>query len=344
MTKYLRKSLEGFVNYPPAPQEGGHILNANEAPSSIIERYGDQISQALISDLHRYPDPLASEVRDKLAAYVGARPEEVLVTSGGDEGIKLVMEALVEPGQVILTHSPSFSMYEISGTIRGARMVKVQDLPGFRIDVEGLIRAAQEEDPALIILCVPNNPTGQALTREEVQRIIESTQAPILLDGAYMEFAQEDLTDLYSDRVLVLRTLSKAFGLAGARLGYLVSSEALIGDITLVKPPYNTTRTSQVLASLALDLVDEVRARVEMIKRERDSLVQALNKIEGVQALESQGNFVLARTKRKDRVRENLAQAGLLLKDYGPGLLEDYFRISVVGPEENAKIEEAFKI
>lgn len=342
MNKYLRQNLQNFQNYHVEKVEENYIANANENPFNFLEKYKEQFAESLLEDINRYPDPLATKVRSLLADYVNARPEEILVGSGGDECIKIVMESYLSKGDKILIHEPSFSMYRMNAKIQEADILEVPDLENFQIDIDGMIKLAKKEKVKLILLCLPNNPTGFGCSREQVEKLIRESQSLIVIDGAYMEFSSEDMTDLYSDRVIVLRTLSKAFGLAGIRTGYLVSSEKNIQDMLKVKPPYNVSRPSQRIAEFALSHREEVLASVEEIKDMREDMYFKLNKIQGLKAFPSQGNFILVKVQDKESIRARLKEESLKIKDYSSGILSQYFRISISTKEVNEKILRAF--
>lgn len=342
MNRYVRKDLATFQNYTVEPLTEKYISNANESPVNIIEKYKEDVMDRLLEDVNRYPDPLATDLRERLAEYVGCSPEEILVGNGADECIKIAIETFCEPTDTIVTTSPTFSMYGLTGKIQGCETIVTQDLENYLQDIDRVIELANTNRAKLIFLCSPNNPTGTLLKQEDLQRVIDQTDSLIVLDEAYVEFAENSLTSMYSDRVIVLRTLSKAFALAGLRVGYAVSGESNILEMRKIKPPYNLNRVSQKLAAFALNKKTEFLKVVEMIKKERQFMFEKLKDM-GVEVYPSQANFLLVKAKDPERVRKRLEEYSIKLKDYkGDALLDGYFRISISTGDVNDLILKAF--
>lgn len=191
---------------------------------------------------YHYPDPFAGELRQALAGYVGCEADEVLVGNGGDEIISLVMNTFLNPGDVLLTHAPTFDIYGLDAEVLGAEVVTVPDLDGYRRDCDGFLEKIKELQPKVTVLCNPNNPTGELLPMSYVEAVLQASENPVVVDEAYLEFSgvPSIITKLSQyDNLIVIRTLSKAFGLAGCRVGYGVAkkrSSTLEPDKTGLQP------------------------------------------------------------------------------------------------------------
>ena len=275
------------------------------------------IGEALLATpLNRYPDPMANALRDAVAARHGVAREAVCVGNGGDELLFNLLFAFGGPGRTLVTCPPDFAEYANFAAMCETPVARVpRDPEDFSIDADALLAAAR--DAALVILTSPNNPTGDLVDHALVRRLIDETGALVLLDEAYVEFAPEgsSLVDWVAacPRLIVLRTLSKAFGLAGLRVGYVVADPAVIAALAAVRQIYS------------VDVLAQAR------------LSAGLSELPGVRAWPSAANFVLVRVPRAAEVRRRLRdEFSVLVRDFSavPGL-EGCLRISVGTREEN---------
>lgn len=334
----VRPDLRDLVPYA-VPYYPGYIkLDANENPydfapevlTKIFQRVGGQT-------FTRYPDPMAVDLRRALARYTGLAPRNILAGNGSDELILTLLLTFGSGGRVIIT-PPTFSMYKIHTRIAGAIPVDVPRLEDFALDVPAIIRAARTADARLVILCSPNNPTGNIVGRDEVEALLSETAGLVLLDEAYAEFAGETCADLVQryPRLVVLRTFSKAFGLAGLRVGYLLSDEAVISELLKVKQPFNLNAFSQLAALTVLEHLSVFEERIRRIIAGRGELYKRLKEVPGVEVFPSRANFLLFRTPLPARsVYEGLLEHRVLIRNVeGPGL-ERCLRVNVGTPAEN---------
>ena len=277
-TEWLRKTIADFDPYFVAPIAEKHVINANENYLNVLTIPGvkEELIQAL--DTFRpqiYPKPMSDDIREALADYIGAKPENFIVGNGGDEMITYLLGTFLDPGDQILIHSPTFDMYELGAETLGASAIKVKDLPGYRRDQKGLLDAVRRYQPKVTVICNPNNPTGDLLPRAFIEEVLKAADNIVFVDEAYMEFAQKesviDLIDTYPN-LIVLRTLSKAFALAGMRCGYLAADEALIEAIAKIKAPYNLNAFTQLFAPIVIRHREDIFKVRDAICVERERL------------------------------------------------------------------------
>lgn len=336
-TEWLRKTIADFDPYFVAPIAEKHVINANENYLNVLTIPGvkEELIQAL--DTFRpqvYPKPMSDDIREALADYIGAKPENFIVGNGGDEMITYLLGTFLDPGDQILIHSPTFDMYELGAETLGASAIKVKDLPGYRRDQKGLLEAVRRYQPKVTVICNPNNPTGDLLPRAFIEEVLKAADNIVFVDEAYMEFAQKesviDLIDTYPN-LIVLRTLSKAFALAGMRCGYLAADEALIEAIAKIKAPYNLNAFTQLFAPIVIRHREDIFKVRDDICVERERLYAAMKEIPGVTVYPSCTNFLLVQVdKKQEEIFEALRRKDILVKIYRNSQdIPNGFRISV---------------
>ena len=337
----LRPALAGFTPYDPAFTPCRVNLSANENTHELPAEVRAAIDAALLATpLNRYPDPLANELRDALAERHGTDRAHVVVGNGGDELLFNLLFAFGGPGRALVTCPPDFSEYASFAAMCETEVRPVwRDPEDFSVDADGLVSAAR--DAALVFLTSPNNPTGDLLDRALVERLLAETEALVLVDEAYVEFAGEgasvvDLA-LSHPRLMVLRTLSKAFGLAGLRLGYLVADLAVVDALAAVRQIYSVDVLAQSVALAAVRARAALAPVVADVVAERERLAAGLARLPGARVWPSSANFVLVRVPRAAEVRRRLRdEHSVLVRDFSaaPGL-ENCLRLSVGTREEN---------
>ena len=233
-------------------------------------------------------------------------------------------------------------MYSIYAQVFSAKYIGAKADEDFKVNVDSIIKDIKENNPKLIILCNPNNPTGSVLTKEEVRKIVKSTDALIALDEAYMEFGDESLIDevMDYDNLLIVKTVSKAFSLAGIRMGYIVANEEIITSIEKVRAPYNLNSLSTYIATEALRQKERMFDYIKKIKGEREQIYKALVDL-GVKAYASGANFVFFKSDI-DNLQKKLVDKDVLIRKFS-GKLDGYYRVSVGTKEQNENFLEAFK-
>ena len=334
-----RPEVLALAPYSSARMEAGTaavMLNANESPWSAAGDAGQE--------LNRYPEPQPAELRTRLASLYGVRDDQILLGRGSDEAIDLLVRAFCRPGlDAIAICPPTFGMYAVCAGVQGADIVKVPLDGTFDLDVDAVLEACT---PAvkLLFLCSPNNPTGGVVALETIERLADTLadRALVVIDEAYIEFADTDSASRLFERcpnLAVLRTLSKAWALAGARIGALLAAPEVIGLLRRIMPPYPlpTPSVQAALESMGSGGEQRMRARVVAIRDQRERLRKALSAMPGVrEVLPSQANFLAVRFDDAPVVYRHLATQGIVVRDVGryPGLANG-LRISVGSAEEN---------
>lgn len=352
----VRPALAGFEPYDPAFTPCRVNLSANEnthpLPASVVEAMH---AAAVSTPLNRYPDPMANDLRDLLAAWHGVGRGSVMVGNGGDELLFNLLFTFGGLGHALVTCPPDFSEYANFAKMCETPHVEVwRDPQTFEVDADALVDAAR--DASLVILTSPNNPTGGMLDPALVRRLLDETDALVLVDEAYVEFAGtpshlgEDASLVSwvagSPRLMVLRTLSKAFGLAGLRVGYLVADPAVVDALGSIRQIYSEDVVAQSVAAAAVSRRRELVPVVEDVVAERGRLAAGLAQVPGAVTWPSAANFVLVRLPGASRVRARLRdEFSILVRDfsYAPGLA-DCLRISVGTREENDALLDALSI
>ena len=336
--KLARPEIAALHPYKAAAQVDGTIrLNANESPRSTA-------SGNFRRPLNRYPEVRPATLQAALAGYFRCRPEQLLITRGSSEAIDLVIRSFCRAGEdSVLVTAPSFSMYWHYAAVQGARLIEVPTIAerDFAIDVDDIL-AACDESTRLVFVCSPNNPTGTTLPRAELERLLQERgdRSAIVVDEAYVEFGEQgsvtELLDDY-DNLLVLRTLSKALGFAGARCGAVAGPAAVIRMLDAVQAPYAlaTPVVECVEDALQADQLGEARELVAQIVAERERVSEALRGYPFVTRVwPSDANFILVRTTAAAEIMEHCAVQKVLLRHFG-GELADCIRITIGSPEEN---------
>jgi histidinol-phosphate aminotransferase len=321
----IRDDLRGLSPYG-APQEHVRVqLNVNENTHPIPEDVATDIVTALakaVLGVNRYPDREFTELRDSLAGYLGhgLSRDNIWAANGSNEVLQQTLQAFGGPGRSVLGFPPTYSMHSIIASGTGTRWVTAERDAGYELFPETVVAAIERERPDVVFLCSPNNPTGTPLGLETIAAAYDAHPGILLVDEAYAEFAEGDtaLTLLEGrPRLLVSRTMSKAFAFAGARLGYLAADPAVTDALRLVRLPYHLSAFTQAAAVAALAHAPEMLAMVEDIKRQRDRMIAALPEL-GYTPLPSEANFVLfGGVDDPHATFEALFEQGILIRDVG---------------------------
>ncbi len=319
----LREEIRDLLPYN-AQRKGDILLDANESPFEIPPGPKAEIVKiAMELEYNRYPDPTCKGLREKLSELYDINPDQFLVGNGGDEILSLVFNCFINKGDSVLTLHPTFSMFYIYIQASGATHIKLNfDYPELSVDTKKLLDYIKDKKPKLVILDVPNNPTGYLIPKDKLIQIInlcEKQQTILIIDEAYAEFSNQSVIDLVKENKYtylgVLRTFSKAWGLAGLRVGYIAGSKELISALNKVKPPFNVNSFSQKVAETILKYTQWQQSRVITINYIRDKTIKQINQIEGFKAFPSKSNFVLIETAiPKEKIEQQLKQQGIKVK------------------------------
>jgi len=336
------RALRPYASARALADSAGILLNANENPWAPPGDHGQQ--------LNRYPDPQPAELVQRLSKRYGIAPECLLITRGSDEGIDLLTRAFCRPGldQVVIC-PPCFGMYALSARIQGAQVIEVpllEQAGNWRLDRAGMDRALPAR---LLYLCSPNNPTGSEIPIAEVERLAlaQRHQGLVVLDEAYIEFsAAESMTNLIERcaNLVVLRTLSKAWALAGCRLGVLIARREVIELLRRIIAPYPLPTPAIQAALRALDAPDRLTRQLAILAAQKQRLVAALNAHPAVVRLwPGQANFILIRVADAQALVARASQAGLRLRDQSAQRgLDQCVRITIGRPKETTALIEFF--
>jgi histidinol-phosphate aminotransferase len=331
------------------PDSSGYIkLDAMENPYLVPPALRGEIAEAVAAAaINRYPDPAAASLKEKIRAAIGLpKGMELLLGNGSDELIQLLALALNKPGATLLSVEPSFVMYKMIAIFTGMRYVGVPLAADFSLDLPATLAAIRREQPALVFLAYPNNPTGNLFSAEAVAQIIAASPGLVVVDEAYYAFASDSLIPHLAryPNLLVMRTFSK-LGMAGLRLGFLVGSAAWLGQLEKLRLPYNVGVLPQLVAEKLLVHHEVLLQQAEQIKRDRAKLYQQLNEIAAVKVYTSEANFLLFRVADAAAIFNGLKQRGVLIKNLNGGhpMLKDCLRVTVGTPDENERFMAALK-
>ncbi len=291
--KFMKKSFEGMEPYFSANLTEGVILNANESPYNVPEKIKEEFENKIKDiDYNRYPDMAATDLCKAIAKRFNVKPSNVTVGVGSDELIETTFRCTLEPNDIVLSFSPSFSMYQVFTELSLAKFIPV-DFKNNLFDVDLMLELINKYNPKLVLICTPNNPNGAFLAEKEIRRIAENTKGLVLLDLAYIDFAKVDYTYLGMeyDNIIAFRTFSKAMSLPSIRVGYAISNDDNINMINAVKPPYSVSSLSLIMAEIATNNFALYKENIEKIKSERERLIKEFKSL-GYNPLPSEANFI----------------------------------------------------
>ncbi|MDR1874490.1 MAG: histidinol-phosphate transaminase [Synergistaceae bacterium] len=341
VARLMRRDLRDMENYAVPFRRGPYKLDSNESPFGLP----DALRRRLIAwledekneDLHLYPDGANTRLRGALAELWGVAPENVTCGVGSDQLIDGICRVFLEPGDGVVVLKPTFGMYAVSARLNHG---KVREVPLRDGDVAEIVRAASDPRVKVVFLCSPNNPTGQSLTEGEICSVLSDVRCLVVVDEAYGEFARPTMIPRIRDypNMIVLRTFSKAFGLAGARVGYAVAAAEAIDALDRAKPPFNLPTLSQLLATWAIEEWQEYSVRVAHLNERREELYRELEKIPWLEVSRSDANFLLVRSERD--VGALLEENGIFVRRYPGADRVTCTRISVGTAEQNGKVVE----
>jgi len=315
------------------PEEAITKLDANENPYGTTPEVRDAISKGKY--YHIYPDPAQSVLRKVISNYSGCKPANVIAGTGADELIDLICRLVIEPDDKVLTFTPTFSYYNHVLTLNRAQLVTYPRESNFSLSLEK-IKEIPLEGIKLVILCSPNNPTGNLLEAEVLDYFLKQDLL-VLVDEAYYEFAGLTFAAKLEEHqnLIVLRTFSKCFGLAGLRVGYGLMSPVIADALMKIKPPYSVNVAAEIALQSCLENLDYYNDLISKITSTRDSFIEQLQNIKQLQPFPSFSNFILCRVTNYSAklLHSELEKRGLLVRYFDNSELRDYFRISI-GTEE----------
>lgn len=342
LNNLLRENIKKLTPYSSARDEfkgdARIFLDANE------NSYGSPLTKWY----NRYPDPLQWKVKEKLSAIKSVDPKQIFLGNGSDECIDILFRSFCEPGKDnVIIVPPTYGMYEVSANINDIAVKKVPLTAAYQLNLEA-IEAAVDDHTKMIFLCSPNNPTGNSLNREDIEMILNNYFGLVVLDEAYINFSRhrsfiQELKEY--PNLVILQTLSKAWGLAALRVGMAFASPEIIQVMNKVKPPYNINQASQELALKALEEVGQVNDMIKEIVKERGVLEEKLKGLPIVQRIyPSDANFLLVKVNGSRNVYNALLEKGIVVRDRSKvELCEECLRITVGTESENIDLINALK-
>ncbi|NOZ56191.1 MAG: histidinol-phosphate transaminase [Calditrichaeota bacterium] len=337
-TEYVREAVRALPGYQaPATGSARVKLDQNESPFDLPEDVKEEVLRRLRSKAwNRYPVYENPALRQKLAAWLGVDADALLLGHGSNQILYALATAILRPGDRLVLSPPTFSLFDLVGRTFEARIQAVPQEPDFRLNSGALAEAATSA--RLTLLCSPNNPTGAVLDLNDLDLILGKAGGVVLWDEAYHEFWGKTALPLLArhPNLFILRTFSKAYGLAGVRLGYLVGNPDLVAEIRKVNLPYNVDTLSETVLEVVLEQPDYARERVRAIVAERERLRSELQRMPGVSVFPSQANFLLLRFVDGERVYQELLKRGVFVRSFlhSPGL-EGCLRVTVGTREQN---------
>jgi histidinol-phosphate aminotransferase len=340
MTLAPRDDLALMAGYHSPQVDVAVRLNTNEAPEPPPAAFTDRLSDALATvEWHRYPDRGYRTLREAIAKHHGVAPEQVFAANGSNEVLQTLLLTYGGPGRRAAVFEPTYALHSHIARITGTGVAVGERADDFTLDLAEVRRVLAEHEPGVTFLCSPNNPTGMAEPEEAVAAVAAMAPGIVVVDEAYGQFAPWSALGLVDERagVVVTRTFSKTWSMAGARLGYLVGPAALVAELDKVVLPYHLDVVKQLAGALALSFTDEMRARVAALVEERGRVTAALAELP-VDVWRSDANFVLFRPRQRDgaAVWQALLDRSVLVRNCAAWpRLDGCLRVTIGTPAED---------
>ncbi len=337
----IKDSVRALRPYTLSPHRASVKLNQNENPwDTPADIKQETLNRMKDRSWSRYPDFSPQRLHDRLAEFSGWKPDGILAGNGSNELIQALLMVTIGEGKRVLITEPTFALYRQITTVLGGDVASVPLNHELQFDMTALLEEIEETQPAVTIICSPNNPTGCVIGDEQLVVLLKATRGLVVVDEAYHEFANHSAVPLLRDHqnLVVLRTFSKAMALAALRVGYLLASPGLVVEIAKALLPYNLNAFSQTAAEVAIEMFEaKLRPLVQAICAERDRLYLGLARTPGLVPVQSQANFMVVHSKKEPKqVFDELLKRDILIRDVsGYPMLNDYFRVSVGTPDEN---------
>jgi histidinol-phosphate aminotransferase len=345
MTNYGRPSIDSMKGYAPGlqpdPREKFIKLNSNENPFPPSPRVREVLQRLAYEDLRLYPDPLSLELREKLGKLYGFPVNQIICGNGSDDILNIIVRTFAQPAEAVGFFEPTFPLYRILAIIHGAKVISLPLSEPYDHPPE------PPEDVKVFFLANPNSPVGFGYSTALVSQMARRIKGVFVVDEAYAEFARENALELVRnfENVVVVRTVSKSYSLAGLRLGYAIANEKLIAEMLRVKDPFNVTRLTQALVAAALEDQEYLRKNISQIIRTREWFTHEALAL-GYRIIPSQANFVFLQPPEKGRgIRfyEALLDAKVLTRHYDGEGLRDGVRLTIGTQEDMVSVLEVLK-
>jgi len=343
--KYVRPAIAGMKGYVPGlqpdPCQKYIKLNSNENPFPPSPRVKEVLSRLNYEDLRIYPDPMSLELREKLGSIYGFSPDQIICGNGSDDILNIIVRTFVQPGEAIGLYEPTFPLYRVLGIIHGSRVIPVPVAEPYDRPPE------PPADVRVFFLANPNSPVGFGYPASLVAELAQRVKGIFVADEAYVEFARENALNLIRDfkNLIIVRTVSKSYSLAGARLGYAIGNEELIQEMFKVKDPFNVTRLTQAVVSAALEDQEYFRKNISEIIAIREWFTREVQTL-GYRVVPSQANFLFPQPPQKGRgvkFYQRLFDRKILTRHYDEEGLRDGVRLTIGTREDIASALQVLK-
>lgn len=348
MERNFKPAVAALAGYEPPPQETMRAkLNQNESPFDLPRAFKERVLEEVLElAWNRYPVDGSPALREALARLHGQQPQQILLGNGSNQLLQTLLSGVVAPGSKVLFFPPTFGLFELFTTINGGEPLPMLSPPGSPFDLEQALELIRRHGPGLVLICSPDNPTGAELTPEQISTICAAAPGLVLVDEAYGEFSAFSAIPLLDrhENLIISRTFSKAFSMAGLRLGYLISSAANIAQLRKANLPYNINLITERIALRLLADPAPLLEQVAWIRREREWLQTEMTRLaeavageeRGLRVYPSAANFILFRVSNGKRTFRGLKEQGILVRDVsGYPLLQDHLRVNVGLHQEN---------
>jgi histidinol-phosphate aminotransferase len=336
LNELVRENVKKMVPYSSARDEfkgnSGIFMDANENPFGI---------------LNRYPDPYQKELKNSISKIKGINEERIFLGNGSDEIIDLCFRVFCNPGtDKVLIFPPTYGMYEVSASVNDVSVIKVQLTPDFQIDIPKVKPLFSDRNLKLIYICSPNNPTANSMNHNDIMYILSEFNGIVVIDEAYIDFSDKpsfsNLLNKYPN-LIIMQTFSKAFGLAGVRVGMSFTSEEIIQYFNKLKPPYNISSINQRAVLNKLEKIEQYKNQVVRIKSEREKLAGILMKMKFVEKIyPSDANFLLVKVNNANYIYNELIKKNIVIRNRS-SVVENCLRITIGKKSENDALIKALK-
>lgn len=343
--QFIRNDLKDYIPYNAKETKCKVKLDANESPFHLSKQIKEDIIKWLNTDenLNRYPDTDCKELRKKLGEYWNVKPKNIICGVGSDQIIDYICKIFLEPEDIVCVPSPSFSMYTLTAQLNRAKVVNISFDNDFEYNADKIIEVCKANNPKILFICNPNNPTGKQIKVKEIKKILEQVNCIVVVDEAYAEF--NDITMIpYINKytnMIVLRTFSKAYNLAGIRVGYAVANNDIIKALEIVKTPFNLSTLSQFIATKAIENSISTTQRIDWLKVEKDWLYKKLKRFNILKVYSSHSNFIYVESKID--IAKILKDRGIIIRSFKAENDLYKSRITVGDREENKKLLKVLK-
>lgn len=314
-------------------------FDTNTSPFIPKEWLNNIASKLETLGINDYPDTSYIKLRKSISKYININENQISVTNGADEGLDIISKIFIDKDTDIIISTPTYSFYSIVTKIMGGNIISIPRKKNFVDDIENILKSPKRKNN-IIFLCNPNNPTGNSIERKNVIRLLNEINSVIVIDEAYVEFSGNTLVDLTKkyNNLIILRTFSKAFSLAGARIGYIIASKTMVDILNKVRPPNSLSVISLALADIAINDIEKVNDNIKLIINERTKCKNFLENIPGINVFPSDANFLLIKFNKinSDIIYNLLLKEGLIVRNLNNiQSLENCLRFSIRNSKQN---------